>query len=80
MVTLCLILEAPTALVMRLVVLDRSIHPRLSNTSKPVNVAEKILIRLSLTLQERDPVERIRSLILAHNIATEAELKVKTTF
>lgn len=28
-------------------------------------------------LQERDPIERIRKLILAHDIATEKELKVK---
>lgn len=27
-------------------------------------------------LQERDPIERIRKLILAHDIATEKELKV----
>lgn len=31
---------------------------------------------LSDVLQERDPVERIRKLILAHDLATEKELKV----
>jgi TPP-dependent pyruvate/acetoin dehydrogenase alpha subunit len=28
--------------------------------------------------QERDPIERVRKLILAHDLATAAELKVPT--
>ena len=31
---------------------------------------------LSVVLQERDPVERVRKLIIAHDLATEKEMKV----
>jgi TPP-dependent pyruvate/acetoin dehydrogenase alpha subunit len=30
--------------------------------------------------QERDPIERVRKLILAHDLATAAELKVQYSF
>jgi TPP-dependent pyruvate/acetoin dehydrogenase alpha subunit len=30
--------------------------------------------------QERDPIERVRKLLLAHDLATAAELKVRSSF
>lgn len=32
-----------------------------------------------MTNQERDPIERIRKLLLSHEIATEKDLKVSLT-
>lgn len=51
---------------------------RLTRTFLLINTGiSHIYLNMLSTFQERDPIERVRKLLLGHDISTEKELKVK---